>query len=250
MPAVVDHVLGAANYRPLRENEARLRKTVAELRLSEEALRKSNEELSRARTELEKRVQERTADLTAANSELECQMKERNRLENELLDIAENERRRIGFDLHDDIGSSLSQVAILSEAARRESANSTAADTMAQVASISREVVDSMSDIVWAINPQRDYVRDLVQRMRRFASDVLAAKDIEFTFLAPPEGFDRRLPADVRRQILLVFKEAVNNLARHSGASQARTLYSYFSEFRYSSDPGSRATFSQSSYPE
>jgi len=131
-------------------------------------------------------------------------------------------RLRIATDLHDDIGSSLSQIAILSEAAGKESENSAASDTMAKVASISREVVDSMSDIVWAINPKRDHVRDLAQRMRRFASDVLAAKDIEFTFMTPPDGFDRRVPADVRRQILLVFKEAVNNLARHSGATEAR----------------------------
>src|SRR5207245_10176493 len=90
-----------------------LQKTVEELRAIQEVLRENNRELSRARTELEKRVQERTADLSAANTELRQQMSERKRLENELLEIAENERRRIGFDLHDDRAQKLTGVGMM-----------------------------------------------------------------------------------------------------------------------------------------
>jgi len=73
-----------------------------------------------------------------------------------------------------------------------------------------------MSDIVWAINPQKDHLSDLIQRMRRFASDTFAARDIAFRFSAPDAEADVRLGANLRREIFLVFKESVNNLVRHS----------------------------------
>jgi PAS domain S-box-containing protein len=107
----------------LASNARQLQHTVEELRLIEGELRASNEKLSQARAELEKRVQERTADLTATNAELQSQMKERKRLENELLEIAENERRRIGFDLHDDIGQKLMGVSLLIKALETNLAN-------------------------------------------------------------------------------------------------------------------------------
>jgi signal transduction histidine kinase len=136
----------------------------------------------------------------------------------------EQVRTRIATDLHDDIGSSLSQIAILSEIANRrvERSQSHLAEPLADIAGISRELVDSMSDIVWSTDPERDYLRDLVQRMRRFASDILSPREIRVRFQFTGEGQDLHVSADVRRQIYLVFKEAVHNLVRHSGATEAR----------------------------
>src|SRR5205823_12522505 len=83
----------------------------------------------------------------------------------------ERVRTRIAGDLHDDIGSGLSQVAILSEVVRQQSHDDPAtSEPLARIASTSRELVDSMSDIVWAIDPRRDTPGDLAHRMRRFAS--------------------------------------------------------------------------------
>src|SRR5438477_7440720 len=73
-----------------------------------------------------------------------------------------------------------------------------------------------MSDIVWAINPQKDNLSNLTQRMRRFASDVLTSKNIEFTFNAPDNPDDLQLGANFRREVFLIFKESVNNLVKHS----------------------------------
>jgi len=85
----------------------------------------------------------------------------------------ERVRTRIAADLHDDIGSGLSRIAILSEVARRQvSADTPVGEPLSVIAGASRDLVDSMSDIVWAINPNKDQLRDLVQRMRRFASDL------------------------------------------------------------------------------
>lgn len=137
----------------------------------------------------------------------------------------ERMRTRIATDLHDEVGSSLSQIAILSEVARQnlrreEKAASveTAAEPMEKVATTSREAIDAMSDIVWAINPQRDQLSDLTQRMRRFASDTLTARDIELRFHAPEQ--DLSLDAEVRRQVFLIFKETINNIVRHANATE------------------------------
>jgi signal transduction histidine kinase len=78
-----------------------------------------------------------------------------------------------------------------------------------------------MSDIVWAINPERDNLSDLIQRMRRFAEDILDAQDINYQFIAPEQLREVALGADVRRDVYLIFKECVNNLAKYSAASEA-----------------------------
>jgi len=90
-----------------------LLRTVQELRQAEEQLRGRNEELTRARNELEMRVAQRTAALSKANAELRRQIEERRRLEKELLDITEQERQRIGIDLHDDLGQQLMGIAFM-----------------------------------------------------------------------------------------------------------------------------------------
>jgi signal transduction histidine kinase len=89
------------------------------------------------------------------------------------------------------------------------------------IASASRELVDSMSDIVWAVNPGKDHLGDLVQRMRRFASDVLTARNITFRFESTVTAPERKLSPDIRRHFFLVFKEALNNMIRHSQCTTA-----------------------------
>lgn len=135
----------------------------------------------------------------------------------------ERVRMRIATDLHDDIGAGLSRIAILSEVAhgRLGTGDLRGRDHMTTIASASRELLDSMSDIVWAINPQKEHLKDLIQRMRRFASDLLTGRNITFHFKAPESEQDLKLSADMRREVFLIFKESVNNLARHSGATEA-----------------------------
>ena len=140
---------------------------------------------------------------------------------NRLLEL-ERVRTRIATDLHDDIGASLSQIAILSEVLiQRSGGDQGLSGQLSGMARSAREVLASMSDIVWAINPRHDHLRDLQQRMRRFASDMFAARNIEFVFRAPAADRDLKLSADMRREIFLVFKEAVNNAVRHSDCTHA-----------------------------
>lgn len=138
----------------------------------------------------------------------------------QLLEL-ERVRTRIASDLHDDIGANLTRIAILSEVAHSQLHDDKASieTPLSSIAQISRESVASMGDIVWAINPNRDHLIDLVQRMRRLASEIFAGRKIEFEFNAPESDDGLKLGADVRRDVFLIFKEAVNNAARHSGCS-------------------------------
>jgi signal transduction histidine kinase len=133
-----------------------------------------------------------------------------------------NVRTRIAVDLHDDIGSNLTKIAILSEVARRQTpaADESSDDPLSSIARISRESVASMSDIVWAVNPQRDRLLNLVRRMRQHAGEVLTGRGIDVSFRAPADDLDLKLGVDVRRDLYLIFKEAVNNVARHAACSR------------------------------
>lgn len=136
----------------------------------------------------------------------------------------ERVRTRIATDLHDDIGASLSQIAIMSEVVsqRVDGSDAKVNEPLQMIAGTSREMVDAMSDIVWAINPKRDHLSDLTQRMRRFASDIMSAREIDFRFRVPvADEKNIRLGADLRREVYLIFKESVNNLVKYSECTDA-----------------------------
>ena len=135
----------------------------------------------------------------------------------------ERVRTRIAADLHDELGSSLSRIAILCEVARRRTdvKNSALDRTLDELAQIARDLVDTMSDVVWSIDPKRDDLRHLLSRLRRFTSDLWDAKGIAWTFDSPPDPGGVRLGPEQRRHLYLVLKEAITNVAAHSGCSHA-----------------------------
>jgi ligand-binding sensor domain-containing protein/signal transduction histidine kinase len=134
----------------------------------------------------------------------------------------ERVRGQIATDLHDEVGSGLSQIAVLNEVAKRD-APAGSAPLLDESAGIARALRESMSDIVWAVDPRKDHLVDLVQRMRQTTFNLLEVDGRDVTFEAPPsaalEGVD--LAPDRRRHLLLILKEAVTNVARHAGASRA-----------------------------
>ncbi len=140
----------------------------------------------------------------------------------------ERVRTRIATDLHDDIGSGLSQVSVLSEVINRRAGHDpTVVEPLLMIAGLSRDLVDSMNDIVWALNPQRDRLSDLTHRLRRLASDVFTAREIDFEFTAPEMQHDLKLGPETRREVFLIFKESVNNIVRHSGCTKAGIEFSH-----------------------
>jgi signal transduction histidine kinase len=130
-------------------------------------------------------------------------------------------RTRIASDLHDDIGSSLSRIAVLSEAVRRK-VNGDAGVTplLANMAEASREAIDSMGDIVWAVNPKKDQLQDLESRMRRLAGEMLAERGMKFDCSPSGEQESYTLNPDLKRNVFLIFKECLHNVVTHSDASE------------------------------
>lgn len=145
----------------------------------------------------------------------------------------ERVRTRIATDLHDDIGASLSRVAILSEVVKQQGMqpatreqvgqnghnghSAQSAQMLTEIADSARGLVDSMSDIVWSIDPRRDDLSHVIARARQFAADVLDAQGIAWQFTAPPEIEKTKLDPEQRRHLFLILKESLNNIARHSG---------------------------------
>jgi signal transduction histidine kinase/ligand-binding sensor domain-containing protein len=134
-------------------------------------------------------------------------------------------RTRIASDLHDDIGANLTRISLLSEVAKQKSDNGNG-NLLSSIADIARESVASMNDIVWAVSPDHDSLLDLTRRMRQHAEEVFAYREIDLDFHAPTTDADLKLSVGARRDLLLIFKEAVSNAARHSDCSKVQIDFS------------------------
>jgi two-component system sensor histidine kinase UhpB len=133
-----------------------------------------------------------------------------------LLEI-EKVRNNIARDLHDDIGSTLSSINILSKVAREEK-NGNTESYLKQIGEQSARMMEYMSDMVWSINTNNDSLSQMLIRMREFANDILETKNIDYHF-SEKVSEDLVLNTEQRKNIFLVFKEALNNAAKYSQAS-------------------------------
>ncbi|MBS1580573.1 MAG: ATP-binding protein, partial [Bacteroidetes bacterium] len=131
-------------------------------------------------------------------------------------------RDRIASDLHDEVGSSLSSITIGSQLAAQLSKgeDEQVRQLIARIGETSSASLRSMSDIVWAIDPKNDEGEALVKRLRRIAQELLESKGIGVAFLATGGVEELRLPMDVRKELLLIGKEAMHNVSKHAGAKQ------------------------------
>ena len=130
----------------------------------------------------------------------------------------EHERTRISRDMHDEVGSSLSEIAILSELAKKKPLE--AETHINEISERATEVIDSVSEIVWAMNPQNDKLDNLVAHIRRYSIKYLNLSNIECIFSVPEIIPAQHLSTELRRNIFLVVKEALHNIAKHAGASE------------------------------
>jgi signal transduction histidine kinase len=200
--------LGPAVERELREAEVRRQR-----RLAEEAVRRMYDEL-------EVRVEERTVELKRANAELEAAIAERRRLEHELLEITDRERRRIGLDLHDDLGQKLSGLALMTKGLQLRLA--------ARKASEAHEAARLHSLVQQAMNHARDLAKDLAnmdldERNLGAALDGLArhaTRLFKISCRFQSTGAIPQLPPNTVRQLYQIAQEAVTNAIKHAKAKR------------------------------
>ncbi len=136
------------------------------------------------------------------------------------------ERNRIASDLHDDIGAALSSIRIYSGAAQKHfKSNPNESENLIQrINESSTGMMDRMSDIVWSINPKNDNGESLILRMKSFASEVLGSLDIKVAYRIG-EDFELLKPSTTaRRNLYLIFKEAINNISKYSEATNVLVI--------------------------
>ncbi|MEO7098290.1 MAG: two-component regulator propeller domain-containing protein, partial [Luteolibacter sp.] len=123
------------------------------------------------------------------------------------------ERTRLARDLHDQVGASLTQIALHVETA-------TTPDSRARLADSVRQTVEDLDGVVWATNPINDTLDSLLQYLVRFSWDFLKPADVRLRIDIPAEAPSRILPPEFRHHVLLVVREALNNAVKYSGASE------------------------------
>ena len=157
---------------------------------------------------------------------------------NQVLRI-ERLRQKISTDLHDDIGSTLSSISILSDMALQEdeAARSVAPSLnhshtgkvhasalppmIREIRDNSLSLLEKMDDIVWSINPRNDTLESLMLRVRRFGAQLFEARGIEYDIDIEPEIRQLRLKMEHRRDLYLIMKEAIINLVKYAEAGKA-----------------------------
>jgi ligand-binding sensor domain-containing protein/two-component sensor histidine kinase len=129
-------------------------------------------------------------------------------------------RNRIATDLHDDLGSTLTNISILSELSKKNMQNEE--QTKKFLSRISEEVYFSnqaLDDIVWSINTSNDTLDQTVARMRRYAAEVFDGANISYSLQLDEKFEQYKLSMDQRRDCFLLFKEAINNIYKHAQAN-------------------------------
>jgi ligand-binding sensor domain-containing protein len=135
-------------------------------------------------------------------------------------------RTRISADLHDDIGSTLSSISILSNMALKEKIDSSAHTMIAEIKDNSYKLMERIDDIVWSINPKNDSLAGLLLRVKQFSSRLFEVKEIEYEFDIPENISGIRLPMEYNQHIYLILKEAINNMVKYSECTNARIVIS------------------------
>jgi signal transduction histidine kinase len=161
---------------------------------------------------LHHRVQQRTVQLQKEMQEHEQAEQQR---------ALAVERARIARDLHDDLGSSLTEISMLATASPgvKLPADQTA-ERMEAIAGKSRTLVNALDEIVWAIDPERDTVASVARYLASYTEEYLAGLHVACRVQIPNSSPDQVVSGEIRHHLFLAVKEALNNAIRHGGATE------------------------------
>jgi signal transduction histidine kinase/ligand-binding sensor domain-containing protein len=142
---------------------------------------------------------------------------EKRRTELEKQQAVENERNRISRDMHDDLGSGLTKIAILSEVVKKQlSEPEKAKEQLEKIAVTSRELVDNLQDIIWVLNPKNDTLESLSSYIREYGLKYFELLSVVIEFNYPEHFSNILLSEEQRRNIFLTLKESFNNITKHA----------------------------------
>jgi two-component sensor histidine kinase len=136
--------------------------------------------------------------------------------------LIEQERLRIARDLHDDLGARLAHISLTSANAESESSFPAALARIQKISSMTRELASSLSEVVWMVNPENDHLESLVSFLCRLIHGLCEPASIRCRIDALGMTDERPAPSALRHHVSLAVKEAVNNVLKHSGATELR----------------------------
>jgi signal transduction histidine kinase len=137
--------------------------------------------------------------------------------------LLQRERARIAREIHDDIGSRMTQLVLHGEVAQGGlPENSETRQQLAQISEEARALLSTMDEILWAVNPQRDTLRDFAGYVTNYTEEYLRPSGVQCLFEIDPEMASADLTLPLRRNLLMAIKEALNNVVKHSGATELR----------------------------
>lgn len=131
----------------------------------------------------------------------------------------ERMRVKISSDLHDDVGTILSGLAMQSEILELTAPEKTK-PKLQRISALSRSAMSHMRDTVWAIDARKDKLENLLDRMREHAEETLTPKDILFDLQIDQLALTKNMPSHIRQHLYLLYKEAITNIAKHSNATK------------------------------
>ncbi len=137
---------------------------------------------------------------------------------NQLLKV-ERMRNKIASDLHDEVSATLTGISYFAEAIKRDKDQSKAAHFVSLISESAGDAKEKITDIVWSINPENDSWELFLSKCRRFASDLLESKELEYS-LNITEHVPGKLSMEVRQHLWMIYKEMITNAVRHSAASR------------------------------
>lgn len=176
---------------------------------------------------LRQQVGKRTMELSAANQSLKSEITERKRAENELVQtrlqhLVEKERTRIARDLHDDLGSRVTRVVLLLDELSLQNSlpAAEAPEHPLGISAAAREVIQSLDETVWAVNPRNDTLPHLFNYFSHFAIEFLKAANVRCRLDFPDHPPASVISTEDRHNLFLAVKEALNNAVRHAQATE------------------------------
>jgi two-component sensor histidine kinase len=129
-------------------------------------------------------------------------------------------RTKIASDLHDDVGSSLVRITILADAIKRDEVKEHTSEQLGTIAGISRGAVSTMKDVIWSIDARNDTMGGMIQYMQEHLYNMLIPANIDFELRHTGLVESEKLHMNFRQNVYLTFKEAINNIVKHSGATR------------------------------
>jgi signal transduction histidine kinase len=133
-----------------------------------------------------------------------------------------NERLRISQELHDDIGGTLSGIVLYSHLAENQiqlQHTDEVERSLNKIQQSANDMVNKLSDIIWSINPEHNSIKNLFQKLREYATEMAAAKNIKVQAYSSESSADLQLPVKIRHNVHMLFKEAINNAVKYSDAT-------------------------------